>query len=537
MPNVVKDTMIKTPKPRRTVNQGTARNRTSRPAQPVRSDVQYLAAAKTTIEAATLLDHTGIVASQGPWYSQAIFGRDSASAGLLLLGKDQRLVHDIIFELARLQGQKTDRRSGEEPGRIHHEYRDLTKWHPGRKGRHLATLYSLLWGGSLEEMHTFFSSDSTPLFILLVSSYCHRYGFAILDRVVHGDATLADCVVSAAEWLQSCDHDGLVAHKRMGLFCPSHQSWKDSPTAYLHTNGGLPASHRPMSYIIIQALAADALMAASNLGDHLPGNRSDMWRHDAKRWRATLIERFWMPEQRYFASLLDQDRHGNWRQLETLCSDPGWLLDTGVFDDLSEKERLFYVQAITRRLFSDDFLTTVGIRSRALRHYTLVKLADYHGSQSSWPLDTQRFVSGLRKQGYPRLAKELTLRLEDGLAKSGHPYEYWVVTPNGTVQYRPEAASKRHLATRQSAVPVQIIPEPGFSWTAAVAINLSENIPGISSIDSRFESGILYKLTYRYSRGQKPAVQRNLTPLRLSLRGGILRLGWYIATKVAASRF
>lgn len=503
------------------------------PTHPLVSEAERL------LESLRAPDGRGIYASQGPWFAQSVFGRDSIMTARMVLHRNQRMAREIILECVRLQGQHVNRASGEEPGRIHHEYRNLEDWRPGRPGKRSAQLLALIWNRRSDRMLTYFSSDATPLFILLVAEYCRRYGPGVLATEVKlidgGRTTVAAAAVAAGDWLLSRDHDGILAIQRRGLFSPVHQSWRDSPTAYLHYNGRLPHLDRPISYAYVQALAADGLLELAKLADHLPSPRSERWQEQAASWRQNLLERFWLPDQRYFASLLDRSR-GDWSPLATKTSDMGWLLASGLFDDLSAQERERYVTPVVRLLCSSEFMTDVGVRCRSMSNSDLVGLVDYHGSFTSWPLDTYQTIQGLRRQGYGRLAREFELRLRDGLAQTGQLNEYWIVGADGGALYRPPVTGSKRNA---GSLPVQSPPEPGFAWTAATVINLFTQPHAAShSKDTALESELLSRLPYRRLRGGTPDSRHyHAHQPRLDSKRGLLKLGAHIGWRFVTRRF
>ena len=104
--------------------------------------------------------------SLGENYSNATFGRDSLITARELLHIKPQVAHDVILRLAAFQGTKTHARSGEEIGRIHHEHRELDTWKKEGLVKKIGQIaLSLLWGGNLKQMTTYFSIDSTPLYI------------------------------------------------------------------------------------------------------------------------------------------------------------------------------------------------------------------------------------------------------------------------------------------------------------------------------------------------------------------------------------
>src|SRR5688572_4060899 len=77
----------------------------------------------------------GSYTSNGAFYNHTFFGRDTAMAAKFVTDFDHQVTRDTIVALAALQGQTTNLKTQEEPGRIHHEYRDFSTWKGGRAER------------------------------------------------------------------------------------------------------------------------------------------------------------------------------------------------------------------------------------------------------------------------------------------------------------------------------------------------------------------------------------------------------------------
>src|SRR6202012_2267186 len=88
----------------------------------------------------------GIRTSLGANYNNAIFGRDSSIVGDILTTVNPHITNNIILALARLQGVRDDKLSGEEPGRIMHEYRKYQHWETGPVKKEIFKLVGRLWG-------------------------------------------------------------------------------------------------------------------------------------------------------------------------------------------------------------------------------------------------------------------------------------------------------------------------------------------------------------------------------------------------------
>ena len=150
-------------------------------------------------------NNDGIYTSNGAYYNHTVFGRDAALSGRFVCDFDHDLARDIIIRLARLQGYKYRQRNQEEPGRIHHEWRDFRTW-KGRPMERLSVAFAgLLWGAHDHRLLTYYASDSTAEYIRLVEKYARRRqrnGRRVDDR---GERQPASHELGFEEWSPSAD--------------------------------------------------------------------------------------------------------------------------------------------------------------------------------------------------------------------------------------------------------------------------------------------------------------------------------------------
>lgn len=444
----------------------------------------------------------GLFTSAGENFNNAIFGRDSLIASGELLGWDPRIAHEVILTLATLQGTRNRQKSDEEPGRIHHENRNFKTWEASPLKKAAFEAMSYLWGGNFKEMTTYFSIDATPRFILLIADYAKEHPDILGEKVTRGDGqeiTVEQSMVDATEWIAGhVAESGLVEvgrHNRIGLI---HQTWKDSPTGYIQENGKIANVVEPIAYLNVQTIAADSLSAAAGLVFEDRQDQAEHWQTKAETIIQNTVKKFWIEDKQFFAAAIDKDNLGDERQLQVLQSDAGWMLNSNFFDNLPESDRAKYVSAVVKELFSEDFLTDVGIRSRALQYADKLNLADYHGSLVSWPIDTYMIAQGLRKQGLPKLAQQLESRILNAVNMSGDYYEFFYVQPDGKVLLDPEGAKKDR--TNAENLPIQMYPESDIAWTVAAVFMIKlrngrgtskDESPIISDWATQLESDVL----------------------------------------------
>lgn len=422
----------------------------------------------------------GVYASSDKLYKGAVFGRDSLEVAEDLMRSRPKLVRSILLTLAGLQGVTSNDVNEEERGKILHEYRTL--YVDGKPlddvSKFIFDQLSEKWGHEGDAMTYYGSIDATPHYVRVICEYTRRHGREILkQRVLQRDGirvSLLASLTSAVDWLQhklAESSTGLLEYRRRNPHGIENQVWKDSREFYVHENGQLANFHQPIASIEVQALVYDALTMAA---EHLPERKADL-QILAQQVRDRTIDYLWDTKQHYFSLGIDHDpTNRQLRIIKTTTANPAALLDSGFFDQLSEEARHTYISGIVRNIMGTDFLTDAGIRSRALRESHLISFWDYHGSFTSWPKETYDIAKGLRRQGFPLLAKELENRLLNVVKKSqGYPEFVYVDARGRVLAGSPGGHAHGHLllvdATNQ--------PEHIQAWTlsATLAILLSRS--------------------------------------------------------------
>jgi glycogen debranching enzyme len=419
----------------------------------------------------------GLYGSGDRLFSNAIFGRDSVTAGETLLHLRPDLARDIILTLVRLQGS-VDAPVGphsneEERGKIHHEHRTL--YVDGRRippaSERLLKEQARKWGGDETSLTYYGSVDATPLFVRLVARYCVTHGESILaDRVTRrdgGQTTVRQSVLAAMDWITAkmdASPLGLVEFQRRNPQGIPFQVWKDSNTSYIHRDGTLANSDAAIAAVEVQGYACDALLGAARLFE----NRAEEWRDRALALRERVIRNLWMPAERYFAMGLDRDGAGRVRWIDSIASNGALLLDTALFDGLPAADR--YVTGLVRRICSPDFMTEVGIRCRSVSEDGLVDFQDYHGEWTVWMKETFDVARGLERQGLPWLARQVGIRLLNAVNVAGAHVEFLYVSPDQRVMYDFRACDLR--TAEPEVITGTNQPEAPITWTVTAALAL-----------------------------------------------------------------
>lgn len=410
----------------------------------------------------------GLYASGGELYSDAIFGRDSIEAAEDLLDARPDIAREVIVTLAGLQGT-VDAPPGrgsseEERGKIHHEHRQL--FVDGRRisprSQELLEHLSKLWGGDGTSFTYYGSVDATPLYVRLVAAYCDRHGRSILDERVR-DGTVQSSVLLAMYWLErqlERSSIGLVEFQRRNPDGLTYQVWKDSGTSFIHRDGSLANWDGPIAAVEVQGYAYDALLGAARLFDQ------GRWREAAAGLRQRVLDCFWNEDDRYFAMGIDRDATGRPRRVDSVASNGAVLLDSSLFD--GHPDAGTFLRGVVERICGPELLTEVGVRCRSLSEDQLVDFQDYHGTWAVWIKEGYDVARGLRRQGFPRLARQVCIRLLNAVNVAGENAEFLYVSPDGRVHY--DFRNAHAAGGRPTRILGTNVPEQAQAWTVSAVL-------------------------------------------------------------------
>ncbi|TQJ31562.1 glycogen debranching N-terminal domain-containing protein [Microbacterium sp. SLBN-146] len=376
-----------------------------------------------------LPDHPGdeFFAAGVPWFL-TLFGRDSIWAARLALPLDTRMAASTLRVLARLQGDRHDDDTAQEPGKILHELRATALEMPG-EGIALPPLY-------------YGSVDSTPLWVCLLAD-AWRAGMP--DAEVRA---LLPNLMAALRWIiehGDSDGDGFLDYiDRTGRGL-ANQGWKDSGDSIQWRDGTL--AEGPIALCEVQGYAYEAALAGAEILESFDAG-ADLSPQALRTWAADLRARFaksfWIttPEGRYPAVALDRDK----KPVDTLTSNIGHLLGTGILD--ADDER-----AIADLLLGSSMSSGYGIRTMSTDAAGYWPLS-YHGG-SVWTHDTAICAHGMRRAGLTDAAR----RVVDGLLDAAEGFAYRL----------PELHSgdPRSATSRPTPYPAACRPQ---AWSAAAAV-------------------------------------------------------------------
>lgn len=315
------------------------------------------------------------------------------------------------------------------------------------------------------QLLSYYSIDTTATFIRLVNKYVHSVDRSILDKKVtnhHGEQVIvSEAVAAAAEWIVAqLDEKHHMVSMRSNAWSIQFQTFQDSSTAYNRTDGSLVNFKRGIAYIEAQAYANGALEDATRILEDHP--RRHYWQEKAHAMRDAFLSDFWDAEAKRFGAAIDINGLTDMDNISI-----GWTLNTSFWDEVPKEERAERIGAIVRRLFSEDMLTSVGIRTRAVSQpQPLPGIVEYHGSLTVWPMFNFMFIEGLRRHGLLQLAEQLENRLINGINTIRGFDEFFVVERDGVLL----RSQKDHPVAHKHA---QMIPEKDIAFTVVPALTLA----------------------------------------------------------------
>jgi glycogen debranching enzyme len=384
-----------------------------------------------------------------------LFGRDSLIISDLLFEVKPHLRINVISALALDQGKKFDSESEEEPGRIAHEVRradDPVAQALSTNGDWKFPYYgtvdaTLIW---MNQVHLAAKADPS-----------------ILDIRIGGVA-LWERFIAATQWVLTrlATPSGFIESLRANPKGITNQVWKDSGDSYMHANGVLARGDSTASVETVGE-SYDAILAAVAIQTMKPSSGWPLSTADlgkvARQLQTSLIENFWMGDS--FALGIERDANGSAVKLESMASNQGRLLDSGV---LLGDEFSFYRKAIALAMTDTSMLGESGLRTLSTAHVSF-RPGGYH-TGSAWAFDGVLTARGLLKHGFAKESMQVQSKIRNAIESCGGYPEFfrgdWPVKDliNRFIQdVQLENESGAHPHTNRIAQPPQIIQ----GWTIA----------------------------------------------------------------------
>lgn len=326
----------------------------------------------------TVPTNHGLTVFAGIPYFMCLFGRDSIITSLFLLPYFPEYAKGTLKILSKLQGEKFNEKTLEEPGKIPHEYR-----------------FGELSQASLMPFAPYYGTiDATPLYLILAGEYVKWTGDY---KTIRG---LKDTLNRALEWvfMKLDEGDGYIRYFQVSPYVPMNQGWKDSKDGIPDEYG--EPTKPPIALVEVQGYVYKALLDMTELSDILEFEESTL-REEAKKLRRKFNRDFWMKKEKFYAIALNGDN----RPSKVISSNPGHLLFTGIAEH--EKE-------IAERLFEKDMFSGWGIRTLSSREKAYNPFSYHNGSV--WAHDNAFIALGLAKIGQTEKAAFLADRILKAVA-------------------------------------------------------------------------------------------------------------------------
>lgn len=382
----------------------------------------------------TLLDLTsddGIYASSRNESFGCIFGRDSAITILKILRVHLKNPNLGMLEVCRktlrtllsLQGEHINIESGEEPGKILHEYRKDNydylinrpkPWYVYPNG----------------ELRNYDSIDSTPLTIIAI----HRYIEVSSDNEFLKE--VLPNVRRALEWiLDYSDKNGdymvdyEVPPERIsgGLVV---QSWSDSRPSLLQPDGTFP--DYPIAPVEVQAICFWALKTWADYFDVLDPAFADRLRIHAMKMKQVFNREFIYKDGEYYYAAQALD--GNKKQIKTVTANPLlclWATYIKGKDKECIVDNKYIADIVGRGMAGDMFENDAGIRTMSSLSQTFNPEANSYHNGSFWPMINGLIHEGFMNWGYLREARELYHASMEPITFFNCPIELFIKSNDG----------------------------------------------------------------------------------------------------------
>ena len=308
-----------------------------------------------------------------PWFSTP-FGRDGIVTALQMLWLDPSLARGVLQFLAENQARETSAFDDAAPGKIMHETRQ------GEMAATQEVPFRRYYGGV----------DTTPLYVLLAGAYARRTGdLAFIDR-------LWPTLEAAMAWIEGIadsNGDGFVDYARASRTGLVNQGWKDSSDSIFHADGTM--AEPPIALVEVQGYVYAARHAMAWLAERRgERSRAQEWRRSARRLRAAVEKRFWLPDLGFYAIAID----GSGQPCRVRASNPGHLLYSG----LPSSQR---AARVIEQLLSAAFNNGWGLRTLANDESRFNPMSYHNGSV--WPHDTALCAAGMAVYGHRQAAAKL----------------------------------------------------------------------------------------------------------------------------------
>lgn len=351
----------------------------------------------------------GILASGRNELYGCIFGRDSLITSLLLLETYQKtkdayflaLVRKILINLAKLQGREVNIESGEEPGKMIHEFRPDNHGHLTADLNHPWYLYP---DGIMRNYDTV---DATPLFLMACDRYYRIANDETFLSLIEANVRDAlDWILSYGDGNEDCliDYQFHPDRKSGGLRV---QSWMDSAESVFFEDSDeqptysiAPLEVQAYAYAALRAWGTHFALTDPTYGHTLLTRADDLKNCFNKKYVTEGSEGL---EIAYAidgkGAKLISARSSIGHCLWATWTDPATGVADGIISDA-------HLEGFAARLMQHDlFVPEAGIRTLS-SDSSKYEPNSYHNG-SIWPHDTAIASLGLRTHNHPQEADQV----------------------------------------------------------------------------------------------------------------------------------
>ena len=308
---------------------------------------------------------------------KSLFGRDSIISSLQLIEYDETIAIKTLAYLSETQGLYEDNSTYEEPGKIIHEiHKDAENINKRQR--------EVQW---LKSGKNYFSVDSTPLFIILLTELINKqksFRQVFLPNLKRAIRWMVDYGITGKYLSYNRPPEGVG---------PQSMSWRDGIGSILNTVTS------PVAVLGVQSYAYEAL----NRGLKFLGSDDESDLKEKIKMDISLLK------DRTYSDFTDEGETfpgiaigGDGVLTDCITSEPGHLIFSGILN--REQER-----SIIDRLFDEDLLTPYGIRTISTLDHHFDSKAYQRGA--IWPNDNWIIAYGLRKRGYLNEYNEIKKRM------------------------------------------------------------------------------------------------------------------------------
>ncbi|MFO0703741.1 MAG: hypothetical protein U0525_03390 [Patescibacteria group bacterium] len=357
-----------------------------------------------------------------------VFGRDTAITCIFLLDSIANMQEKGVLEIVEaslknlmtLQGKDFVLESGEEPGKVIHEYRI-------RDYERLINRQKPWYVYPDGILRNYDSIDSTPLALIAI------YRLIQISKTKENIDFFIPLVKKSLNWLlnySDSNKDGLVDYELKnnrtygGL---SVQSWTDSFHIFGEDLTKIPTY--PIAPLEVQAIAWYAAKCWSSYFKDIDSEISHTLTSYASKIKLIFVEKYLANDN--FGSYLAQAIDGKGNTIKTLSGNIGFVLYFSIFENeyLIDHE---LAEILIKRLFSSDmYHPQGGIRTMSkLASLYDPSIHSYHNG-SFWPMLNTITYLGLIKYGHLEKAKQLYEASMYFYTKFNSPLELYIIDAQG----------------------------------------------------------------------------------------------------------